>query len=65
MSFPLARLFELGGNTIWALALLHATAQGAIKVLELPGYSAMPLVWMAASAAIPYLVFLWRFPSQT
>jgi len=25
----------------------------------------MPLVWMAASAAIPYLVFLWRFPSQT
>ncbi|HEU4380993.1 MAG TPA: CPBP family intramembrane glutamic endopeptidase [Hyphomicrobiaceae bacterium] len=65
MSFPLARLFELGGNTIWAPALLHATAQGAIKVLELPGYSAMPLVWMAASAAIPYLVFLWRFPSQT
>ena len=60
LSFPLAYLFELGGNTIWAPALLHFTVQGAIKVLELPGDTALPLVWMAASAALPYLVFLFR-----
>jgi membrane protease YdiL (CAAX protease family) len=60
LSFPLAHLFELGGNTIWAPALLHFTVQGAIKVLDAPGDTALPLVWMAASAAIPYLVFLFR-----
>jgi membrane protease YdiL (CAAX protease family) len=60
LSFPLAYMFELGGNTIWAPALLHFTVQGAIKVLELPGDTALPLVWMAASAALPYLVFLLR-----
>jgi membrane protease YdiL (CAAX protease family) len=61
LSFPLAWLFELGGNTIWGPALLHFTVQGAIKVLELPGDTTLPLVWMAASAAIPYLVWLrWR-----
>jgi membrane protease YdiL (CAAX protease family) len=57
LSFPLARLFDLGGNTIWAPALLHFTVQGAIKMVELPGDTTLPLVWMAASAAIPYLVF--------
>ena len=60
LSFPLAHLFELGGNTIWAPALLHFTVQGAIKVLDAPGDTALPLVWMAACAAIPYLVFLFR-----
>ena len=58
ISFPLARLFELGGHTIWAPALLHFTVQGAIKVVEIPSGSALPLVWMAASAIIPFAVFL-------
>jgi membrane protease YdiL (CAAX protease family) len=58
LSFPLARLFEVGGNTIWAPALLHFTVQGAIKVVELPGDAGLPLMWMAASAMAPYLVFL-------
>ncbi len=62
MSFPLAYLFELGGNTIWPPALLHFSAQGAIKVVEMPGDATLPLVWMAASAAIPFLVFLVRRP---
>ena len=62
MSFPLAYLFELGGNTIWPPALLHFTVQGAIKVVEMPGDTALPLVWMAACAAIPFLVFLVRRP---
>jgi membrane protease YdiL (CAAX protease family) len=30
-SIPLAHLFELGGNTIWAPALVHAVIQGAPK----------------------------------
>ena len=58
LSFPLAHLFELGGHTIWAPALLHFTVQGTIKVLELPGDTTSPLVWMAASAIIPFAVFL-------
>jgi membrane protease YdiL (CAAX protease family) len=61
-SFPLAYLFELGGNTIWPPALVHFTVQGAIKVVEMPGDTALPLVWMAACAAIPFLVFLARRP---
>jgi hypothetical protein len=36
--------------------------QGAIEVLEIPGDTALPLVWMAASAVVPYLVFLLRRP---
>jgi membrane protease YdiL (CAAX protease family) len=62
MSFPLAHLFELGGRTIWAPALLHFVVQGAIKVFALPGDAALPVVWMAACAAIPYAAFLFRRP---
>jgi hypothetical protein len=50
----LARLFELGGNTIWPLALLHFTVQGAVKILEVPGDTVMPLVWISTNALIPY-----------
>jgi membrane protease YdiL (CAAX protease family) len=62
LAFPLAQLFELGGNTIWAPALLHLTVQGAIKVVEIPGDTTLPIAWMAASAAIPWLAFLVRRP---
>src|SRR5262245_2874828 len=60
ISFPLSHLFELGGNTIWPPALLHFIVQGAIKVLEVSGDTLMPIVWMMASATIPYLAFLFR-----
>jgi membrane protease YdiL (CAAX protease family) len=60
LSFPLAHLFELGGNTVWAPALLHFTVQGAVKVMEVPGDAALPLVWMAACAVLPFAVFLVR-----
>jgi membrane protease YdiL (CAAX protease family) len=59
VSFPLARLFELGGGTIWAPAILHLVIQGAIKVIEIPASApALPLVWMAASALVPFVVFV-------
>jgi membrane protease YdiL (CAAX protease family) len=59
---PLAQLYELGGGTIWAPALLHATVQGAIKLVDMSGAGAatLPLVWIGACAVLPYLAFLWR-----
>ena len=60
LSFPLARLFELGGNTIWAPAILHFVVQGTVKVLVASGESAQtfPLFWITVCAVIPLLVFL-------
>ena len=56
---PLAHLFELGGGTVWAPALLHFTIQGAIKLVSLdPPDARLPVIWMAASAVLPFLVFL-------
>jgi membrane protease YdiL (CAAX protease family) len=59
-SFPFARLFELGGNTIWAPAILHFAVQGTVKVLVVSGESAQsfPLFWIVVCASIPLLVFL-------
>ena len=59
LSFPLAYLLELGGRTIWAPAFLHFIVQGAVKVIvpveESPRF---PLVWIAASATLPFAVLL-------
>ena len=62
VSFPMARLFELGGSTIWPPALLHFVVQGAVKVLVVGGESsaAFPIVWMIASAVLPLVVFLFQ-----
>lgn len=57
ISFPLAWLYELGGRTIWAPAVLHAVVQGAIKLLVIDD-PVFPLIWMAASLVTPWLVFL-------
>jgi membrane protease YdiL (CAAX protease family) len=58
---PLAYLFELGGRTIWAPAILHFVIQGAIKVVQITDEGGrLPLVWMAACATVPYLVFFAR-----
>jgi hypothetical protein len=61
-SFPLAYLFELGGNTVWGAALLHAIIQGTFKVIVVPEASMLPVLvgWMAASVVVPYLTFLVR-----
>jgi membrane protease YdiL (CAAX protease family) len=59
MSLPLAHLFELGGGTIWAPALLHAVVQGTVKILVVGDASgpSFPLLWIAASALVPMLAF--------
>ena len=66
LSFPLAHLFELGGNTIWAPALLHFVAQGTIKIIIISGPSAslFPFVWMAAVAVVPALAFIASTPAR-
>jgi membrane protease YdiL (CAAX protease family) len=60
LSFPLAHLFELGGATIWAPALLHFIIQGTVKVVVVSGAAdfSFPLVWMLASALLPWLSLL-------
>ncbi|NOT24892.1 MAG: CPBP family intramembrane metalloprotease [Acidobacteria bacterium] len=59
LSFPFAHLFELGGGTFWAPALLHAVIQGTVKVVVVAGDAAsvFPFVWMTASATLPMLAF--------
>ena len=66
MSFPLAYLFELGGDTIWPPAVLHFVAQGAIKVVQVENGDGIPLpvVWMIACAIVPFLAFLVPIPSR-
>lgn len=66
LSFPLADLFELGGRTIWAPAILHFVAQGAIKVVAPPAEAGvvLPITWMAACAVVPLLAWAWRQPME-
>ncbi len=58
-SFPFARLYELGGKTIWSPAILHFVVQGTVKILVASGESAeiFPIFWIAVCALIPLLVF--------
>jgi membrane protease YdiL (CAAX protease family) len=60
ISFPLARLFEVGGPAIWAPAILHFAIQAPIKLVVAPetAYGTLALCWMAVSALLPWLVFL-------
>jgi membrane protease YdiL (CAAX protease family) len=55
-AFPLAHLFERGGNTVWAPALLHTVIEGAPKIVETSSYL-FPLMWICACAVLPYLAF--------
>jgi membrane protease YdiL (CAAX protease family) len=65
LSFPLARLYELAGRTIWAPALLHTVAQGAVKRAVVDEARQMPLgvAWMAVCLAVPWLAFAVPPPS--
>lgn len=65
LSFPLAYLFELGGDTVWAPALLHFVIQAVPKVLQAePDAASFALVWMVASAIVPFVVFAQRRVEQ-
>jgi membrane protease YdiL (CAAX protease family) len=65
VSFPLARLYELGGGTIWAPALLHFVIQGTVKVVVVSGgVESFAIIWMIASAVVPLLIFV-RYPARS
>lgn len=59
LTFPLARIFDYAGGSIWPGAIVHAVVQGAIKLVEPAGEAlALTLSWMAVAAVAPWLVFL-------
>lgn len=62
IAVPLAHLFELGGHTVWAPALLHTVIQGTLKVIVIPEESMtrVALAWMLASALVPFLALLFQ-----
>ncbi len=65
ISFPLAYLFELGGKTIWAPAVLHFVIQATVKVVVFAhGAESFALAWMAASALVPLLIFTVKAPTR-
>lgn len=58
-SFPLARLHDLGGRSIWAPALLHFVIQAAPKLIVAPGLEVeLGVGWMAVAAVVPWAVLL-------
>jgi hypothetical protein len=63
--FPLARLFELGGKTIWAPAIVQFVVQGLVKVVVVSVESAgsFPVFWMIVCAVVPICGFLSRSKS--
>ena len=65
ISFPLAYLFELGGDTIWAPAILHFVIQATVKVIVFAhGAESFALVWMAVSAVVPLVIFTVKAPTR-
>ncbi len=58
-SLPLARLFELGGNTLWAAAIVHAGID-SFKVVEVPDDARLTfsLALSAVSLIVPLLVLI-------
>ena len=65
ISFPLAYLFELGGDTIWPPAILHFVIQATVKVVVFShGAESFAVAWMAVSAMVPLLVFTVKAPMR-
>lgn len=65
-SFPFARLYEQGRNTIWAPALVHAAVDTVIPILAAGGMAnggqQAALLWMGISLVLPYLAFAFGRP---
>lgn len=61
-TFWFARLFELGGGTIWAPALAHFVVQGSIKLVAASeaDLASLSIPWMILTAILPWAVFAVR-----
>ena len=61
-SFPFSFMYEKGGNTIWAPAIVHAAIDTIIPILAAGGMNEQSTMavslWMAAAMIIPYTAFL-------
>lgn len=59
ISFPLSKLYEMNGKTIWAPAIVHFATQAIAKLIVPSGENAWlyPFFVIAASAVVPLLVF--------
>lgn len=64
-SFPLARLFDRAGGSIWPCAIVHAVIQSGIKVLvdDDAAFQTLAIAWVALGIAAPWLFFL--LPDRT
>ncbi|WP_186763047.1 CPBP family intramembrane glutamic endopeptidase [Lentzea tibetensis] len=62
-SIPLAHLFEMGRDTIWAPAVLH-TAIDTFKLFTLPD-AVFPLLLAGVSVVVPLLVLLAGRPGRS
>jgi membrane protease YdiL (CAAX protease family) len=60
-AFPMAYLFERGGNTIWAPVILHVAVH-TIRLVSIPETLYMPavLAWLVLQIFLPLLVFAFR-----
>jgi membrane protease YdiL (CAAX protease family) len=66
VALPLAHLFEVGGGTIWPPALVHFVVQAGAKLIAFESATALPwpIVWMAASAVVPWAALWWARDRQ-
>jgi hypothetical protein len=55
-------LFDRAGGSIWPGAMLHAAAQGGIKIVSDcdPAFPALATAWVAVGSAVPWTLFLLR-----
>ncbi len=60
ISIPLAYLYEKAGNTIWGVALVHASIRtiGLVFTTTEQQYQALALAWMGVCLLVPWLVLL-------
>lgn len=59
ISFPLAWLFEHGGRSVFAPAILHGVVQAGIKVIDAgDDFALLALGWIALCTTLPWVLFL-------
>lgn len=58
-TFPLSWLYELGGRTIWAPAVLHTVLQAVPKLITLDG-ATFQIIWMVGGMIVAWSAFVVR-----
>ena len=60
-AFPMAYLFERGGNTIWAAVIVHVGTH-LIRLVDMPeaSYMTAVTVWLVLQLGLPFLILAFR-----